>query len=297
MAIFSNSLASLVERVVRIPLKQTWYGGTATGGSTSTLIDTNRYEKDDFFQNTVPPARIYVVSTTDGQAPIGEERQVTDWVQSTGTATVGVNFSAPLASGDTYIFLSEYQWHEIREAINMAIDSVAKGAYIPRLDETITLESSTYEYTIPDGFVTIHRVSMADDNDDFPDPIPADQYKIVRGGAKPKLHLYRFPVDWRTPNHWYGNLWGGSDITANRILRIEGFSNQVKLVTAQDLCLLNPDFVCYQAAAYLHASRINQQAADYDANRTQYQVCQDFADRYRRDTIVQFPPNTKKVEL
>lgn len=296
MAIYSVSLADLVARTLIVPMgnKQGWFG-TCTGGTTATFVDSGRYEKDDYFQNLSPQGKVRILSTTDGAAPLGEERFITDWVQSTGTGTVHDNFSAAPASGDTYGIFSEYTWDEVVEAINMAIDRAAEPRHqvlVPYIDETTTAQSSTYEYNVPVGFITIHRISMADGNGDFPDPVNPTEYRIIRAGV-PKIHFIRFPTEDQLQDHIYSDLFADTGVTAGRLLRIEGLKRQERLSHETDLCSLNPSYVIYQAAAHLHESRMT--GNDPDEHRTKAVMCQEKANQFLREAKMEFPINTKRV--
>jgi len=298
MAVFSNSLDALIELVMKVPLTaagKNWWEGTCTGGTTTTVVDTSRYEADDYFQELSPLVQVKIRTTTDEAAPQGEVRYITDWVQSTGTATVHSAFSASVGAGDTYAILYDYTWDEVKSAINMAIDAaVQKQILLFGTDETTELVADTYEYSVPSGFIRIYRVSMEDDDGNYPNPIPPDQWKIIHGDT-PKLHLYRFPSAGKYNGHYYGNLWADSSIVAGRHLRIEGLKRQARLSGDTDTCEIDPNYVAYQAAAFLHASRIRQSVNDPDDHRAQFEICQGMADRFAKAARVQLPPDCKRV--
>ncbi len=282
MSVYSSTLDELIERTFRLCLG-TFYEGTATGGSTTTVVDSSRWEADDFFQNLDAWARIR--TTTDDAAPKGEERKITDWVQSSGTATVAPAFSVTPAAGDTYCFMYEYRWDEVMEAINASIDLVARHALVEKIDHSVMLKDNVYEYSIPSGFLYLYNVSMADSNGNYSLPIDPTQYKIIRGTTPPRIHFY-----------------ADSGISADNLLRIEGFGRQSRLVKGTDICRINPDFLCYQAAAFLHARRIRRSDSDPDEQKTQFTTCQQMADSisgsapYFRNLTPQFPPDMKRVE-
>jgi len=297
MSLHENSLAQLIERICRVHLKgqdglPAWRGGTATGGTTGTLVDTARRETDDYFQSIVPVPKVHIISTTDGQAPVGEERDITDWVLSTWTATVLPIFTVAPAAGDTYSILIGYEWDEIKAAINTAIDFCSNRMVIDKVDETLELQSDTYEYALPSGFTHLYRITMADANGFYYDSvIPPDQYKIIIATSTPRLHFYSFPREMQYDGHYYSQLWGENSIADGRKVRIEGFQKQPRLDSDQDICYLDPVFICWQAAAYLHASRI--QGNDTDARKQQFDLSQMLALQSFRPTS--FPPNTKRV--
>lgn len=72
--------------------------GKADSGSTTTLVDSARTEADDYWNGWT----LEIVSTTDGGAPQGESKTVTDFVASTDTITVSSAFSAAIDAGDVY---------------------------------------------------------------------------------------------------------------------------------------------------------------------------------------------------
>lgn len=297
MPLYEETLDSLIEQVCRVMLRD-WKSGTATGGSTTTFIDTSRLEKDDYYNSLSPAARVHIRTTTDSAAPMGEEREISDWVQSTHTGTVDPAFSAAIGAGDTYAILQQYGWDEIREAINTAIKRVQKIALIEKIDEETLTVDDVNEYPIPDGFVYIYRITQStNDGDFYVSPVPPDQYKIIRGASTPRIHFYNFPEDAKHSDHYYSNLWINTDFAASRKLRIEGYGKQEKLVNDTDLCYINPNYVCAQAAAFLHSSRIEKPSDEYDWHRVQAEIWQEQADREFTTLQTPLPPDTKRVVI
>lgn len=78
--------------------------GTATGGSTSTIVDTTKLKSTQYtardWNNAI--ARISKDAGGAGAAPEGEISPVTDFAPSTGTITNNPVFTAAVASGDIY---------------------------------------------------------------------------------------------------------------------------------------------------------------------------------------------------
>lgn len=95
-------------------------GTTTANGNVggTTVVDTNRTESDDYFNNMK-------LKITSGAAS-GEERSVVDWVKSTGTFTVSPAFSTQILSGVTY---------EV-------------GIYLPRNPKTASMKYTTIKKTI-----------------------------------------------------------------------------------------------------------------------------------------------------
>jgi hypothetical protein len=247
MSNWSVTLDELVERVFRTCLGS-WWEGTATSGSTSTVLDTNeRGEPDDYFQNL--DAYIKIRTTTDDAAPRGNERRVTDFANSSSTISSAPNFSAAVAAGDTYALYAGFKWDDVVGAINLAIDRYSRFVMLDKIDTSIQLKASVYEYALPQGFLYIYRAGMTDANGYYPDVLLPDQYKIIRGTPRSFIH---FNVE--------------LGLVDNRLVRLEGFTKQAKLVKDTDTCYLNPDLIVFQAAAYLHARKIMRADVDPDGS-------------------------------
>jgi len=295
MPLYENTLAELVERVVRMGIG-TWKAGTCTGGTTATFIDTiRRNEKDDFFNSTIPVSRVRIVTSTDGLAPQGEEREITDWVQSTATGTVGVAFSAAPASGDKYAILSDVYWDEVVNAINDAIDLVAGECFIDAIDETMTFQSDVYEYPVPSGFIYLYRITQENSDGQFLYPLKHDEWTVRRGMNPPRIKLYLTDTSRAAEGHYLGDLFADDSLEAGYHVRLEGLKRQARLVADSDICYLNPVFIAHQAAAWLHAKYIRRNENDPDMHGSQYQIQQAIADGIRKDMRTQLPPDSKRV--
>jgi hypothetical protein len=226
---------------------------------------------------------------------VNEERPIVDWVRSTGTATVGTAFTVAPEAGDTYVITSKYRWDEVTSAVNMAIDrATTYGALINITDVTTLLIASTYEYAMPSNFTHLFRVTMLDGNGQYNDPVPSNQWSIVRG-TSPILRLERYPVEHMLTDIPYGAFWADSSITAGRTLRLEGFKKQEHLTANADICYLDPEYICNQTAAYLNAKRIRRNDVDVDNYAAQYQMRQAEANSILVRMKPQFPPDTRRV--
>jgi len=275
--------ASLIEMMLRVPLRA-WKGGVVDSGSTSTVVDDERPESDDTFQNTTPVSVVRIVSTTDGAAPKGEQSRITDFTQSTGTITISTDkpFTVAPGAGDTYAILSEYDWLELAAAVNLVIDSLPEAALVPKIDETMTAQADTQEYTLPNGFRVIYRITQENGDGDYVTPIPPDQYTILDTNP-PKLKLYQFPSELDAEGFYYGTLWYNSMLSDGKHFRIEGFAKQGKLETDDDICYLNPLYIVFKAASLVLASRVT--AADYDSFKIRAQELERQAETYYDNLI------------
>ena len=273
-----------------------WKAGTCTGGGASTFADTARTEPDDYFQNTVPVSKVTIWSTTDGAAPQGQTRTISDWVNSTGTGTVSAAWTtANPASGDKYAITTEYALAEILQALNDAIEAVKGSGLIEKIDTSVPTIDSVYEYDIPTGFTHIHTVTMSTSDGVYNEPIPPNMYIVLRGLAVPRLKFLLYPSGNLAPDVEHSGLWADTKLAGGYTLRIEGFGYQATLVNYTDLCALDPMYVSYQAAALLHARRITRIDTEPQGHQAQYQICQAVANDYKPKGFKGFPPDVKRV--
>ncbi|XUX01205.1 MAG: hypothetical protein TUN42_04245 [Dehalogenimonas sp.] len=294
MAIYSYTLDQLVERICRLYLHDFREGMTTGSGSNATLVDINRTERDDFFNN-LPGSQVYIRSGTYA----GSLRTITDWANSSGTLTFAPVVGGTIATSVSYSIHCSYPRDDVVEAINQAIDVVAEEAlvWLSPNESTITLVADTYEYALPTNFLVITRVTMADADGYFYDAeIPASQYRIIRSGA-PKLHLLK-EITSSPDTGWFHQFYqnGNFDVTAGRKLRIEGLGSQATLTSDSDTCSIAPSFICAQAAALLHASRIARAENDPEMHQVQFQTMQAIADRERTKVVgAKVPRDAKRV--
>lgn len=80
-----------------IPNRSEIMDGTATAGSNTTLEDCKLVQDDDFWNNW----RVYITSTTDGEAPQGEYGVISDYVHAGGELTFGA-LTEVVQEGDEY---------------------------------------------------------------------------------------------------------------------------------------------------------------------------------------------------
>ena len=121
--------------------------GTATGGSSTTIIDTvylaNRYGDDHF--NAGQGLVLYDAAGA-AAAPQGEWGRITDFVSSTGVVTITALTTA-VAAGDRYGLIEpRFTLDDIIQAINRALGETP----IENTDITsVTTDSETLEYSLP----------------------------------------------------------------------------------------------------------------------------------------------------
>jgi hypothetical protein len=156
----TQTLATLTYRVARELgiVKE----GTATGGSTSTLLDSSgRTEADDYWNNGT--AWLLYDAGGAAAAPQGEFASITDFA-STGGVISTVWTVAP-AAGDRYaIAKKRYRKADLIQAVNRALQDLGT---IPVVDSTtITTADNQTEYTLPVAANTDLRQVWLQTNDD-----------------------------------------------------------------------------------------------------------------------------------
>jgi hypothetical protein len=165
-----------------------YFTNTADSGSTTTIVDTENIEADDFWNNHFA----HVITDAGGAsaAPEGEERPVSDFVQSTGTVTVSPAFSAAVAAGDTYEILPERR-AVIERAINAAIREAGTRWWVPSTDtSTITLAANTYSYSLPTDVVYIVDILYRSASDDPWESIETSNWYVAGAPGAQTLYLY-----------------------------------------------------------------------------------------------------------
>lgn len=148
----ATTLLDLIKRIA--PLMGPMHEGVAESGSgVSVIVDRTLIEPDDYWKN-----HYAYITGAGGAAPEGEERVVSDYAQSTGTLSVVPNFTAAVASGDTYLLTSLRRADAVR-AINNAIERSAQRWGVPTIDtSTITIVADTYQYNLPTDLVWLADV-------------------------------------------------------------------------------------------------------------------------------------------
>ena len=133
----------------------------ATGGTTTTLIDTNGLklvENDYYNEGTL------FILRADAAAPENEFSKISDFVQTSKTITVYDAFTIAPAAGDTYgVSNRRFPLYLIQAKINNAL---YMDGYIPGEDTSITTVASQTEYTMPSGVSRDLRQVLVQTNND-----------------------------------------------------------------------------------------------------------------------------------
>lgn len=122
--------------------------GTATGGSTTTLIDTALDEPASYFTK----GTLWVLSGTNS----GLCQVIKSFNES--TLTLPATLTAAIAAGNTYaIATSEYPKHKLKQAVL----TILRYAPILKTDDSLDVLANTEEYSLPSGVSNIKRVEVA----------------------------------------------------------------------------------------------------------------------------------------
>lgn len=188
--------------------------GTATGGSTSTVIDTNaRTEGEDYWVG----GTVWILRDAGGAgaAPEGEHSPVSGFNSTTDTLTLRNALTAAAGAGDKYaVGKKRYPLDILTQNVNKALQDLK---LIPITDTSLTTEDDKTEYTLPAvDFMDLRQVFIQTRNDDSNDnswaelhnwtiekaatgtadtlllasqPETGNKLKLVYLGYHPELHL------------------------------------------------------------------------------------------------------------
>lgn len=179
----------------------------ATGGSTTTIVDTNTKTGKD---NTWKDGAAFVIRDAGGlnAAPEGQFARVSAYVASTGTYTLDATLTSAVASGDTYGVVSqEYPLAQMIQAANQALrlmgdlDLVDTTTLDTAAATTEYAASATWKRTRPFRVDVQGRTGASADNQwqEWPDW----EYVPATAGAAGKLIFPEYPTASRDIRVWY----------------------------------------------------------------------------------------------
>lgn len=161
--------------------------GVATGGTTSTILDTSLFRyPDDYFVG----AQVWI-EDADGAAPEDETSYVTDFANSTGTLTLLPVLTAEVDSGDTYHIYQTVTKDDMDKAIAKACAG-GEATYALAVDTT-TLD---YDLTHIMGLRnsrSILAVVVRDGDDTQAQPYMLKNWYIEDSFGQLTLHLFESP--------------------------------------------------------------------------------------------------------
>lgn len=136
---------------------------TATGGSATTIVDTNtRFTTDDSWLG----GTAIIVTTTDGLTPQGKFAKITDFVASTKTFTIDTVIDAVAAGDIVALCKPTISLLQMKQAVNDALkDHIGT---ISKLDVTLTSSSGYATYTLPTGTYIQRLIDVQMESGDDP---------------------------------------------------------------------------------------------------------------------------------
>lgn len=195
MAITLNDLALQVARRYKAAL-----GGTATAGTTTTLIDT---------VGLIPPDNVwrnhFVRLVTGTYA--GQERLVTGSTQATKAITFDPALAGAVVAGDRYTIMP-LQWDRVNDAIQAGIRAAGQKWIQFKRSADIPL-TSEQEYALPADCVTVHQVYLGSAGYFY----PYTAYEVTGSSGAYKVMLRQgqtLPVT-------YGQAVSGQSLTFMRV--------------------------------------------------------------------------------
>lgn len=135
--------------------------GVATGGNTTTIVDTVERTQDDDYWNG-GAAWITYDSAGAGAAPQGEYGYISDFANSTKTITLRDALTAAVASGDRYaVSTPRYPLYILIQKINEVLNVIEKTD-----TSTVTIASDQLEYSLPTDCMNLKQVWIQTNSDD-----------------------------------------------------------------------------------------------------------------------------------
>lgn len=225
MAVYSVTRADLRQELAMM-MQDDW-ASTATGGSTTTVVDTKMIQNDNFWRN----AWVLITATNNNL----QVRQATGFTASSDTLTFAPAVALAVANADTYELFKRFRPEVYHQAINQAIREVGSLALVDKVDTSLTLAADTWEYTLPSGFRYIRRLSYLNDStDDTRVWIPNDLWYIRFAGTR-KI------------------VFDGSLRPPANTLTIEGQSSPAELSAEATACPVQPNYALAYGKWYLHS--------------------------------------------
>ena len=193
MSVTRKTLRQAIDNQLRLIHGNATATRTATGGSTTTLIDTARGEADDFWNNSW----VYISDTTDNAAPIGQEALCTDFAAATDTLTFTPAMTAAVGSGDTYELRRYFSATSINGEINNVLEEMQVHFPVLTEDETTVVQTDIYDYTLDSTIQDVQRIDLL-------------HHDVRDTGVATDLHSGAGVVD--TDKSWTVNEWAGYEV-------------------------------------------------------------------------------------
>ena len=187
-------------------------GAATSAGSATSLIDSNRYEVNDYYNS----GTLFLHNHTDVTLTTRTyfTKTVTDYAQSSGTISFGAGFGSVIASGERYS-VSNVHKESIIQAINSALAFM--GDYTA-VNEALTVVDNTTEYTLPDGVSNVKRIETYIASSAPHGFNPVMTWRESDGKIYLPYELYHTPGN--TIRVWYNKFHDDVDADSDTILDI-----------------------------------------------------------------------------
>lgn len=198
----------------------------------------------------------------------GTDFEVATFLSANGLFTIEPPVAENIKATDFFEIYKYTTPVDMGDFINLAISMVDEEALLGRVDESLTIPSTTtYEYLVPPGMAYIDKIYQ-------------EESTAGRWSAGTGAFDYRH---WRILSApariWFDPSW--VTLIKDRRLRLVGQGSQAQMVDDDDECEINEAFVIYQAKALLHESKIRGSASDFEAHDRQMVIAQSRADSER----------------
>lgn len=192
VSVSSNTLGNIMLDIAR--LLGGLRTGKATGGSTTTLVDTSRNEEAESWNG----GTVWIMSGTQ----VGRCLEIKSFVGNTITFTE--TLSGAIVAGVEYSILPpEFKRDEIRFAIQASLSDIGD---IISTDETLTTDVDDEVYTLPSNVYNIFRVEIAANDADPYGYSPSYYWKESSGklyfipSKKPGSDGYKIRLWYKAPH-------------------------------------------------------------------------------------------------
>jgi hypothetical protein len=208
---------------------------------------------------------------------ISVERRVVSFDAGTKTLTLAPPLDTAPDIGASYLLLNlgVMRPSDITALVNDAITDLGETAYIEAVDEGLVSVAGQYEYDVPDGFNTVHQVSLWDSTLGVYQALDPSVWTLEPGGI---IRLDPPAVD------------------SNLGMRVAGTMAADTLHFDAQYCQVRPEWVVQFAVTALHAARGGGQVSDIDDNRRAEAFDSQRAQQLeRRRAVGRLPVNSRRV--
>lgn len=258
--------------------------GIATAGGAATLTDATYLGGSIYPTDKFAGCQVYIWLGTGA----GQYRTVTASNASTGALTVNANWTTQ-PSTDSQYFIMQLGWNRqtLGNAFLQAMYLRKKYLLLPKEDESLTLVASTYEYTVPTGFMAIQTILRESEAGSgiFTQEIPHDFWRINKEATRQII------FDKRADDVYHFLVAGCKlHITGQQYETIPPAAGDTGTVSvATGVLLLLATWLAHMQAAPADASDLERRRALAEMAKRAYDAC-------AKDEQVAVWPGSKLVE-